>query len=327
MTASILTAENLALISALRDESLKEASQTAFARDYLPFSVSKWSKIADALDPEKESYFDEVSPEAGRAILDQLRAALADLPRLRSQFERANNVPGIIELAQFTAVRKACEAARAKRNPERLIKYLAPTGGGKTMLCSWLATKCNARVVESRESWKDSYTTFLVDVARAISCRLDGERRRAPIEDAIIATNQRILLAVDEAEYFGPAALNGLKLILNKTNIVVVLAAISEAHDRWNRYYPLEASQLDRRTHAVIRLTTIAADDLAPFFPPRQFDDRAAGLARIAEEATRFGAYSLVARIAARLEGKEKVDSTELEKAIKSALREMNRSR
>ena len=323
-----LSPEDRKIIIGLKAEQDKEPNAAEFVRQFLPISASQWSKVVNALDPEsKSNYFDEISAEAGRDRLDELAQILADIPRLRAQAERIN-AEDVFELEAFGLIREAAEEARAKSSPERLIIYTSPTGGGKSMLCYYLSKRCNARVVESRESWKRSYFTFLCDVAKAIGCRLDGETRPAAMEDAIISfsSRQRILLAVDEGEFFGAAAINGLKLLLNKTRLVVVICAIAEAHAKWNKYYPLESAQLDRRTHAIIRVSTIKTKDANYFFPPKQFEDRNAALTRLCEEATRFGAYSFLRRVASKIRKKERIELDEMEKAIKASLREMNRN-
>jgi hypothetical protein len=324
-----LTPADRSIIEGLKAEEIKEGGAAEFVRAYLPFSASKWSKILNSIDPEaKASYFDDLTTDSARRVmLDELAGILENIPRLRAQAERLNS-QDLYDLSQFRAVKVAVEEAGGKRSPERLVKYLAPTGGGKSMLCSYLAKKCSAKVTESREAWKRSYYTVLEDLSKALGCRLSGETRPAAVEDRLcdFLGSQKTVLAIDEGEFFGPAAINGLKLLLNRTRLVLVLCAIGEAHDRWNRYFPLEASQLDRRTHAVVRLTQPHVDDIKKFFPSGLFDNEPAALARVAEEAARFGQYSLVARVAALISRKEKVESKELDTAIRKSLKDMNRT-
>ena len=321
-----LTESDLATLRALKAEADKERSFVEFSREYLPFGSSKLSKIFDALETSKGSYFDSISTESGQDLIAELKAILDDLPRLRARREQAE-AADVVELPRFRAVRLAVEECGAKRNPERLIKYLSPTGGGKTMLCHYLARRASARVVESREAWKRSYYTVLSDLARAVGCRLADESRPSAIEDKLISmlAQQKTVLAIDEGEFFGTAALNGIKLLLNRTRLVIVLCAIPAAHDRWNRYYELEAAQLDRRTHAVVTVDSVSPEEAGLFFAPNLFVDREAALARLAESATSFGAYALLNRVAQRLARKERCDAKELDTAIKGALRSFGR--
>jgi hypothetical protein len=252
------TLDDRATLEALKAEQDKETTAVEFVRNFLPFGPAKWSKILNALDSDgkKPSYFDEIKDPEN--LMAELRTLLDEIPLRRAQAERLNSL-NVLELSKFRALKVAVDECRSKRTPERLVKFLAPTGGGKSMLCNYLARKCGAKVVESREAWKRSYITVLEDVSRALGLRLDGENRPTRIEDRLIEvfSQQNTVLAIDEGEYFGGQAINGIKLLLNKTRLVIVIAAIAEAHDRWNRYYKLEAEQLDRRTHAIVELSTI----------------------------------------------------------------------
>jgi hypothetical protein len=323
----ILAPEDRELLLALKEEEKRETSAADFCRNFLPFHSSKWSKICNVLTGEK-SYFDEVSRTSGAALMDELRGVLAQIPHVRALEER-RAAEGVLELSAFKAVKQAVQEAGSKRNPERLVKYLAPTGGGKSFLCTYLAQQLNARVVEARDAWRRSYYNVMTDMSRALGVRLGGESRPAVIEGILVERleKQRTCLVIDEAEFFGAQAINGLKFLLNRTRLVIVLAAISEAHDRWNRYFAMEASQLDRRTHAVIRLQDITVEDCSKFFPKAQFEQTDEALKLIAAEATRFGAYSLVSRVAQCAARKgERCDMKEVTSCLRMALRAMNRT-
>jgi hypothetical protein len=313
------------VLEALKAEQDKEASATEFVRFYLPFGPAKWSKILNAIDPEsKTSYFDEIkSPEAELA---RLRVTLDGIPLARARRERVE-LKGVMELKQFRAIGVAVEEAKAEPGPERLIKYLAPTGGGKTMLCNYLSKRFDARIVEVRESWRRSYFTVLEDISSAIGCRIGAMNRPASLEDKLVeaCSASAIVLAMDEAEFFGHSALNGIKLLLNKTRLVPVICAIEEAHAKWNGYFPLESAQLDRRTHAVVRLKELDPDDVKLFFTASAFKDQDKAIALITEKASRFGHYSLIKRVAIHLHTLHNVGMGSVEKAINSALEEMNR--
>jgi hypothetical protein len=331
-----LSDSDRAILLRLKAEIEKEASAAEFARLYLPFGQSKLSKMLNAIEPDpKDNYLQQVSAETWRAEMERIAGILEDLPRQRELQERLNSQV-IIELSQFRAVRVAVEECRAKESPERLVKYLAPTGGGKTMLCNYLAKTCGAKPVEARESWRAacaterrrSYSTALRDIASALSFRTNGETSPILLENLLIKglSKQKTILAIDEAEFFGLQALNGLKLLLNRTGLVLVLCAIRAAHDRWNYWYPVEAEQLDRRTHAVIQLTTIAPADAAKFFPANQFAETEPAVRAISEAASHFGHYSLIRRVAAKLGRHERADVKEVKEAIRSALAQMNRT-
>jgi hypothetical protein len=318
------------ILDSLAAEVSASGSMVAFCKDFCDFGDSKLSKILSALDPEApRSYFDDIKPSSIEPELSDLAALVESIPLKRSLAIRINS-QAVHSLTQFRAVAKAIDQCGAKTNPERLVKYLAPTGGGKSMLCAWLNQHrdLKARVVEVREAWKRSYFTVLLDIAAGVGTRIDGETRTAAIEDALIKflSNKKILLALDEAEFFGAQAINGIKLLLNKTRLTVVLCAIPEAHDRWNRYYPMEADQLARRTHAVVELAAVHPKDAAEFFPDKTFKDEAACLELLCAEASRFGHYSLINRVAMRLQGVEKNTPEDVKLAITATHREMRRT-
>ena len=131
------------------------------------------------------------------------------------------------------------------------------------------------------------------------------------------------ILVIDEAEFFGAMALNGLKYLLNKTRLTIVICAIPEAHDRWNRYFETEALQITRRTHAVVELSVINPKDAALFFPKGTFTDAEKALAYLSGFASNFGHYSFLARLAKHLDGDSGVGKDTLEKACNAVRRQM----
>jgi hypothetical protein len=234
----------------------------------------------------------------------------------------------IHRLTPLRAVLVAIKECKTKRGPERLIKYLAPTGGGKSVLAHHLQREHNARVVEAREAWRTSYATFLLDIARALRLPLGGEHRPAALELKIRETlrPQPVILVIDEGEYFGARALNGLKWLLNQTRIIPVLCAIPAAHDKWDRWHALEAAQLRRRTNALIELAAIKREDAAHFFPAGQFADPENALKYIVETASTFGHYSHLQRLADHLRGETSATADTVKKACAAIHRQMHRA-
>ena len=125
------------VLDSLASEVATSGSMVAFCRDFCDFGDSKLSKILSALDPDApRSYFDDIKPTSIDAELAELAALVESVPLKRSLAVRINSQT-VHGLTQFRAVAKAIDQCGAKTNPERLVKYLAPTGGGKSMLCSW----------------------------------------------------------------------------------------------------------------------------------------------------------------------------------------------
>jgi hypothetical protein len=317
--------EQFAVLEELAALQKKEKSISDFVRK-LPgsWSLSRWTRIMGALDPEaKESYFDAVSDP--QAVMAEVEDALRELQLDTALRQRGAHE--IYPLKQFRAVAQAVRECRSKQSPERVVKYLSPTGGAKTYLAEYLADLFHATVVETREAWKRSYYTVLVDICRAVRLRAARDNHPTRLEDKLIArlAAQSQVLVFDEAEFFGPSALNGIKLLLNKTRVTIVICAIPEAHEKWNRSCPMEAEQIARRTHAVVELTVVDPVDAALFFPADQFEDRSEALARICLEASAFGHYSFVNRMAVELQGSRKADVAEVTKAMQKVRRQMQR--
>lgn len=314
----------------LKAEQDKAGSQAAFCREFLPFSEGKWSRIIAVVGNNGDggnasSYFDSIDhPDR---LMAELRSLLEEI-RVQSAMAESRKAIDIVRLKKHEAVMKAVRECKGKLTSERMVVNLAPTGGGKTILCQRLQDELGGRVIEARPTWRKKYSVFLGDVCRGVGCRLDGETDPAEMELKLItfAKGRQILLVLDEAEYFGAETINGVKLLLNKTRFVIVLNAIAAAYDRWNRYYPVEAEQLARRTHARFELTAVEEADVSLFFPnKKQFDEREAALAMICGEASKFGHYSLVRRVADRLADHERADEKQVKAALAAARREMVR--
>jgi hypothetical protein len=321
------TTEQRALLEALRAEQMKEKSVKEFTKKFLPFGDAKWGTIMKALDESSESsYFDMISDRERQ--FEELEELLERIKLRRAISACDDDSLKLNRLSTFVGINHAVTACLDERGPERLVKYLAPTGGGKTMLGRFLAEQhTNVRIVECREAWRRSYFTFLSDICAAVKVPIAGESRPSAIEDALVLAmlDRTVVLVIDEAEFFGRESLNGLKLLLNKTRIVPVICAISEAHDKWNRYYPMEADQISRRTHSVVQLTQISQKDCALFFSENQFADANAETAHIATKASEFGHYSLIRRVARKLNGVRRAERSDVDTAIKSARVAMRR--
>jgi hypothetical protein len=325
------TGEQREIIEGLIGQASKEQSHELFVKRFLPFGAGQWSAIIAAVDDSRaESYFDRITDRDGK--MEELKELLVRIQLQRASDGREDSDAKVIPLSQFRAVQRAVKEAKLVRGPERLIKYLAPTGGGKTWLSKFLATDNNLRVVESRDAWRRSYYCFLLDICRAVGLTIAAdENSPAVIEDKLIPflcakeDDMAIVLYIDEGEFFGREALNGLKLLLNKTRMVPVVGSIPQAHDRWNRYFPMESDQIARRTREVIQLSVINEADCKLFFPPKQFSDSASAVKYLAGAASKFGHYSLLKRVARKLAAIDGANHDDVQKATESALTTMRR--
>jgi len=137
--------------------------------------------------------------------------------------------------------------------------------------------------------------------------------------------NRPCVLFFDEGEFFSTYVLNLLKTLLNKTQLIAVIACTPRAHAKWNTYYADEADQIARRTHSVVKVLQVPVADAEMFFPEDQFDNRAKALELIISAANYFGHYSLVARIAELLKKTKGAEKKEVERAIEDARVQMGR--
>jgi hypothetical protein len=313
-----------------------------FCREFAPhMSSSKFSKILNAIDPDPEvrSYFDEIkNPDALMAELAEWRSKL---PRLILEKETAGT-ERVLPLSTFRAVLVSVRKCKNKTTPERITKYIAPTGGSKTVLRKYLEKELSSELpfhaVECRESWRPSSRfarerskkAALLDICSALGLDVEYETRAGglpAIEDALMehCTKTKRVLFFDEGEFFSAYVLNLVKMLLNRTRVIVIIACTPRAHVKWNMYHADEADQIARRTHAVVRVSTIDEEDAALFFPAGKFADAEKAIGTIAKEASFFGHYSFIARIVEALEKTEVADVKDVESAMKKARRQMGR--
>lgn len=319
--------EILESLFAEADNKQKYASDAEFCRIHsAAFSASQWSKIRRVFDDSApDSYFDNISdPDDKMEVLEvmwnEIRAS-----RRRQIFKGK-----LCKTSFLVALKQALREAKNQETAERLVVGLAPTRGGKTTACEYLAKEISAKVVNGRQAWRSAkrgagYLCFLKDVASAVGCRLKGESRSEVIERILIDFfNQRTIpLLIDEGEYFGSEVLDGIKLFLNESRVVVGIFAIPGAYDNWNRYFPHQSSQLAGRTLCVVEQLVVNPSDAALFFPENQFASPDDALETIAKSASSFGAFSLIKRVATRLQGSLNCDQKNVESAVARARAEM----
>jgi AAA domain-containing protein len=290
-----------------------------FSAEHLSYSETVWYRIKTDDEKTKQPlYFSMVKdPET---VLMQLRLNLRELER-QMAIEARTARGAFHEFADFAAIFKAVRQCKNKglQSPVRLVTYLADTGGGKSALCSQLALTMKARVVESRECWRNSYFVAARDIAAAVGLDTDKLWTPAECEDALKAQlrARKTVLAIDEGEYFGPRTINLVKFILNQTPTVIVLCAIPEAYERWSQRSAHEALQLQRRTHKLIRQEKITPDEADRFLEDIALNgDRKSAAVALAGAANQFGRFDLIARATEELRGERNVGVDDVQKAI-----------
>jgi len=265
----------------------REISDGEFVREFLPYSVTTWSRIrADSYSGNIERVID-----AYTTALDEIDARL---PGIRRAAEEAG------EFARTTLAKAVLASAiKAKdARSRRIVVALAPTGAGKTAIGRYMESR-GAVYVEGKKSWRSSYKAFCADVAEAAGQRLrwarysEHEAERAML-NALRTKNGT--LYIDEANTLGSHTLDALKLIVNQSGQCIVIAAIPGAWDALTRRAEDEMLQLLNRCQPVIRYASVTAADASLFLSESGIADSdlkdAARL--VADAATRFGGYTLI---------------------------------
>ena len=256
----------------------------AFARKHLSFSNTTFYRL-------------QVDQYTGDTEGSMLKAE-SDLANLREEIAIAKNirpVGGIHETRHIRAISNAISAARASKTKNRIVFFLAPTGGGKTTVCEYIADKFSQPVIEATEAWRTSYLTGCAAIATAFgsNATMNTARKAETAMLAVLSKDRRTLI-IDEGNTFGPHTANMLKLILNKTETVILVAAIPYLFNRMQLAAWAESSQLIRRTTTFIHIEQIDGTDIAPMFP-RGIDEPALRL--VTDAANQFGLFDMAARV------------------------------
>lgn len=287
-------------------EGRETLSDADFARRFLPFSSTTWSKL------QSGTYgggFDTIARRLDDAIADVEGRVpnIEDAAAKRKAFRRTT-------LAR--CVLTALAAAREGLDDRRVVVVLAPTGGGKTAIRDYLATR-GAVCVEGRQAWRSSYRAFCLDIARGAGRKLASTLPEYRIEDEMLGAlraKPRVLY-IDEANTMGAQCANAIKLIVNETECSVVIAAIPELWDRFLAGSVQEAAQLVNRCQPILRAPAIGPADVKLFVSPKTALVPGA-IEKIASAANVFGGYRTVQAIDAALAECDAPSADDLEAAL-----------
>lgn len=305
----------VATIGALEQHAAElQLSSEAFASKHLLVSSTTWLRI------RKGTYGGDI--EAVAVKLEQ------SLRNLRIELARRARMTGNRSYYWFApalAVMNAIAAARSRPagDPERLVLVEGQTGSGKSALAAQIRVQHDAVFLEGRESWRTDYraaATAIALAAGAATSQVDGRASLSQVEDRLLEALQhrRRVVVIDEGEYFGPKTANLIKLILNRTETVVVILCIPALRARWMQAAQREAQQLLRRAWTV-DLGMVTPAEVEPFLaglPLANHVRSAAGM--IAKSANQFGAFSTVRRVVERLhdDKPEHLELADVAKAI-----------
>lgn len=310
-----------ALKSAISKAEVRELSDADFAARYLPFSSTTLSRIYNSEQP----YMGNLNN-----MLDRLSVAEEDIyeriasARIAADSERAF-VPTTVARATQSSVKRARDS-----KDRRIVVLLAPTGAGKSTIGKTLAAR-GAVYIEGRQSWRKSYKAFCADLARAAGRPLKTRdyNEHGAEERMLEALRSRDnTLYIDEANTLSRECVNALKLIVNATGTVIVIAAIPAMWDKLSAYAEDEVAQLVNRCQPILRYRGMTADDARPFLEGCGLSDDDLGkcLPMIVEAANEFGAYKAVVSWADDLRDDEKPTAAGVERMLKFTRRNVKES-
>jgi hypothetical protein len=301
-------------LSALRTQLDGAETEQDFARRYLPFSYDTWRHLR----------LDDYTGNTEKCA-EQCEQVLSNL--LNMIAARVDTAPGdeeFFETPLTQAILNSVDRARSRATENRLVIYKAETGGGKSAICRQIARKYNTPIVEGTESMRTSYYAVCSRICQAFGEAGPWKSTVAVESELLNLFGQRdIVLVFDEANCFGPQAINALKMILNRTRAAVFMASIPALFNRMQHKSGLEAAQLIRRAEAVWTHPKFDAETIRPFFRKLEFSDgENAALERIANVCSLFGMYDMAKRVREemiRLCKNKPVTSYHLEKALSLA--------
>lgn len=292
-------------------------SDKAFCKRWLSAHESTWLRI-------KAGTYAAANHES---ILDKLTTDLAKLEDhlIITSGEEQEILPLLHIKLGLAAVRQAFGQPR-----NRLVVILSDTGGGKTSIAQAIHEEFPGACAKAQasEPWRTSYLAALQSIADACKIgQLPASARKAEsVLVSYLRENPRIIV-IDEGNYFGPATLNLVKLILNETKSTIVVLALPIFWDGLIRTARQEAQQLRNRTAAKLTLTDIDHDGVSTLlaasvgtqWTAMDKPEARAATTRIVKEAKSFGLWNTVVSIASEVRaeaGDETVTPSIIDRAI-----------
>lgn len=212
------------------------------------------------------------------------------------------------------------------RGKERLVLIEGPTGSGKTEALRLIAAKYRGTVaqIEAHEGWA-SLTCALSDILRALNIpKNEIPVTKAGSIDKIIDTlkERRSCLIIDEGHHMTAQCLNIVKTIINRTDSVIIIAAIGTLWTKLTARNWEEARQLvHNRLLERVTLRPPATDDVELFINRRCTGINGSirsACAKVAQTAETSGRYAFLRRVTERLNSFDGVDNATILAAAES---------
>jgi len=234
-----------------------------------------------------------------RAKTELLRHETAQSKQLRLV-----NATPFIKFAEFESISTAIHDARekvAQKSEERLVVFKARTRGGKTWLADQLVEegKINWRV-EATPSWSSSYRAMLLSLCEMFGL---GHTRKMSADhlESLLISHIKTLSGValfEEVQDLCHKSQEFIKLLLNKSSLVVCIFVTNEAHEEMLAHGGNHLAQLLARAETTITASKITPDHVRKFDPDMWAKAASKDqLQLVADAANRLGALSAVRRI------------------------------
>lgn len=243
------------------------------------------------------------------AELDALEnRAKANIRRISDADARQQRtLAGFVETRDYKAVKSAIEKAKKRantHNQDRGVAYIAKTGAGKTTLAMRLMEDGIVDwYADATPSWKRSYRAFLLSLAETWSLVSPKRQSTLDLETDLIRHARTLsgVLLIEEVDSLCSSSQEFLKLLLNRSTLVVCLFMTPEASATLRAAGGSQLAQLFRRFEAQITASPIKPED-APAFAPQVLTRVSSDqLKLVAEAANAMGGVDAVRRIAANI--------------------------
>jgi len=170
------------------------------------------------------------------------------------------------DLSPVVRLRLAVTDAMRETGNNRLVIVQGPSGSGKSKAALLLKAKFGQRVImaEANQTWKESLNAMLSGILQAAGVASIPMSASGKLEALVARLREaRVCLVIDEAHHLGPATLNLVKTLINRTPGEIVLLAMGILWNRLETDAYQEARQLTlNRLCERIRLVEMEAADV-----------------------------------------------------------------
>lgn len=224
-----------------------------------------------------------------------------------SQAREERTLADFVETKDCKAVKRAIQEAKKRastHNQDRAVAYIAKTGGGKTTLAMHLIEeKIVHWYVEATPSWKRSYRALLLSLAGTWALPVKLKQSTLELETMVIAHARTLsgVILFEEVDTLCSSSQEFLKLLLNRSTLVVVMFMTPEARESLRAQGGSQLQQLFRRFEAQIIAAKIEPADIIPFDPDLWSRATNEQLSAVADAANAMGSIDAVKRIGSNI--------------------------